>query len=78
MVIHATRVDYRNAFAGLVFPASKDEIVRRSRMVGGIDREVFAILDAIAPRRYADRDDLDAAIREVYMARGEDGEELPI
>ena len=71
MVIHATRVDYRNAFAGLVFPASKDEIVRRSRMIGGIDREVFAILDAIAPRRYADRDDLDAAIREVYVARGE-------
>ena len=78
MVIHATRVDYRNAFAGLVFPASKDEIVRRSRMVGGIDREVFAILDAIAPRSYASREDLDEAIREVYMARGEDAEELPV
>lgn len=78
MVIHASRVDYRNAFGGLVFPASKDEIVRRSRMVGGIDREVYAILDAIAPRRYGSRDDLDAAIREVYLARGEDPEELPI
>lgn len=78
MVIHASRVDYRNAFAGLVFPASKDEIVRRSRMVGGIDREVYAILDAIAPRRYASKDDLDEAIREVYLARGEDSEELPI
>ena len=34
--------------------------------------------DAIAPRSYADKEDLDAAIREVYMARGEDSEELPV
>ena len=78
MVIHAGKADYRSAFSGLEFPASKIEVVRRSRMKGGIDREVFAILDAIAPRRYASKDDLDAAIREVYVARGEDSEALPV
>ena len=78
MVIHATKVDYRNAFAGLVFPASKDEIVRRSRMQGGIDREVFAILDAIPARGYSSIDELESVIREIYLIRGELSEELPI
>lgn len=78
MVIHATRVDYRTAFGGLVFPASKDEIVRRSRMIGGIDREVFAILDAIPARRYRSQDELHEAIRAVYLVRGEPGEALPV
>lgn len=78
MVIHASKVDYRNAFAGLVFPASKDEIVRRSRMIGGIDREVFAILDAIPARSYRSMDDLEAVIRQIYVVRGEPAESLPI
>ena len=46
MVVHAAKADYRSAFAGLQFPASRDEVVRRSRMQGGIDREVFAVLAA--------------------------------
>ena len=78
MVIHATKVDYRNAFAGLVFPASKDEIVRRSRMIGGIDREVFAILDAIPGRSYQSMDELEAIIREIYLIRGEPSDALPV
>ena len=78
MVIHASKVDYRNAFGGLAFPASKDEVVRRSRMSGGIDREVFAILASIPEHAYHSMDELEAAIRDVYVARGESLEELPV
>ncbi len=78
MVIHASKVDYRNAFAGLAFPASKDEVVRRSRMQGGIDREVFAVLASIPEHSYHSLDEVEAAIRDVYVARGEPAEELPV
>ncbi len=78
MVIHATKVDYRNAFAGLVFPASKDQIVLRSRTHGGIDREVFAILASIPARSYRSMEELEDVIREVYVVRGESPEELPV
>jgi len=74
MVIHASKVDYRNAFGGLAFPASKDEVVRRSRMKGGLDREVFSI----PGHSYQSMEDLEAAIRDVYVARGESLEELPV
>ena len=78
MVIHATKVDYRNAFAGLVFPASKDQIVLRSRTQGGIDREVFAILASIPARSYRSMEELEDVIRNVYVVRGESPEELPV
>ena len=78
MVIHATKVDYRNAFAGLVFPASKDQIVLRSRTHGGIDREVFAILASIPARSYRSMEELEDVIRDVYVVRGESPEELPV
>ena len=77
MVIHATRVDYRNAFAGLVFPASKDEIVRRSRMIGGIDRDLRdPRCDRAAPLRQQGRPR--RRNPRGYVARGEDSEALPI
>lgn len=78
MVVHAGKADYRNAFAGLLFPASRDEVVRRSRMQGGIDREVFAVLASIPDRSYRSMEELEAAIREVYAARGEPAEALPV
>ena len=78
MVIHATKVDYRNAFAGLVFPASKDQIVLRSRTQGGIDREVFAILASIPTHSYHSMEQLEDAIRGVYIVRGESPDELPV
>ncbi len=78
MVIHATKVDYRNAFAGLVFPASKDQIVLRSQTHGGIDREVFAILASIPARSYRSMEELEDAIRDIYVVRGESPEELPV
>jgi hypothetical protein len=78
MAIHASKVDYRNAFAGLMFPASKDQIVSRSRMQGGIDREVFAVLSAIPHRSYRSMEELEAAVRGVYVARGEAAESLPV
>jgi len=78
MVIHASKVDYRNAFEGLVFPASKDQVVLRSRMHGGIDREVFAVLESIPGRSYHSMEELEAAIRGVYVARGEPAGALPV
>lgn len=78
MVVHAAKADYRSAFAGLQFPASRDEVVRRSRMQGGIDREVFAVLASIPDRSYRAMEELEAAIREVYAARGEPPEALPV
>ncbi len=78
MVIHATKVDYRTAFGGLVFPASKDQIVLRSRTHGGIDREVFAILASIPARSYRSMEELEDVIRDVYVVRGESPEELPV
>lgn len=78
MVVHAGKADYRSAFAGLQFPASRDEVVRRSRMQGGIDREVFAVLASIPDRSYGAMEELESAIREVYAARGEPPEALPV
>ena len=78
MVIHAGKADYRSAFGGLEFPASKIEVVRRSRMTGGIDREVFAVLDSIPNRSYRGMEELENAVRSVYVARGESPEELPV
>ncbi len=78
MVIHAGKADYRSAFGGLEFPASKIEVVRRSRMHGGIDREVFAVLDSIPNRSYRGMEELEDAVRSVYVARGESPEELPV
>ena len=78
MVIHAGKADYRSAFSGLEFPASKIEVVRRSRMKGGIDREVFAVLDSIPNRSYRGMEELTNAVRSVYVARGESPEELPV
>ena len=78
MVIHAGKADYRSAFSGLEFPASKIEVVRRSRMKGGIDREVFAVLDSIPNRSYRGMEELEDAVRSVYAARGEPADELPV
>ena len=78
MVIHAGKADYRNAFAGLAFPASKDQIVGRSRMTGGIDREVFAVLASLPGRSYQSMEDLEEAVRAVYAARGETPEDVPL
>ena len=36
---HATKQDYRKVFVGLVFPTSRDAIIRRAEDNGGIDRE---------------------------------------
>ena len=78
MAVHAKKADYRDAFAGLAFPASKVAIVTKSRMAGGLDREVFAVVSSIANRSYQSLDELEEAVRQVYLVRGVDPEELPI
>ncbi len=75
---HATRVDFRDAFAGLAFPTSKAGVLNKSRDRGGIDREVFAILLQLPNRSYASLDDLQEAVRGVYLAVGVAPDELPL
>ena len=75
---HATRVDFRDAFTGLAFPTSKAALLNRTRDQGGIDREVFAILLQLPNRSYASLDDLQEAVRGVYLAVGVAPDDLPI
>ena len=75
---HASKADYRGAFAGLVFPTSKSAVLNRARDNGGLDREVYAILAQISDRKYKTTEDLHEAIRAVYRARGVAAEALPV
>lgn len=78
MPVHATKADYRDAFAGLTFPTSKVAIVNRSRLKGGIDREVHAILSEIPGGAYRSLEQLQEAVRRVYSSRGAGEDELPV
>ena len=78
MAVHATKADYRDAFAGLTFPTSKVAILNRSRVKGGIDREVHAILIEIPGGSYDSLEQLQTAVREIYLGRGAEEDELPI
>ena len=75
---HASKADYRDAFAGLVFPTSKSAIVTRARDNGGLDHEVKVIVEQLPQRRYNSLEELEAAVRWVYLARGVQPEALPI
>ena len=78
MAVHAKKADYREAFEGLAFPVSKVGVVTKSRMRGGLDREVFAVVAALPNRRFASLEDLEGAVRQVYLARGAAPEEVPV
>ena len=41
---HASKADYRKAFAGFHYPISRDGVIRGARDKGGLDREVQRIL----------------------------------
>ena len=75
---HASKQDYRDAFAGLVFPTSQPAIVRRARDNGGVDHEVKVIVDQLPERTYRSLEELEAAVRMVYLARGVSPAALPI
>jgi hypothetical protein len=78
MAIHASKGDFREAFAGLVFPTSKTAVLNRARLKGGIDREVQAVLSELPASVYRSMEELEGAVRAVYLAHGAEEKELPI
>ena len=74
---HASKRDFEIAFTGLDFPTSKSAIVNRAWDNGGLDREVRDVLGQLPDRSYRTLEDLQEAVREVYVASGEQTEALP-
>ena len=75
---HATKRDYEIAFAGLDFPTSKAAIINRARDHGGLDREVYAILSQLPDRPLASMEELQQAVRAIYIASGAASDSLPL
>ena len=74
----ATKRDYEMAFAGLDFPVSKAAIINRARDNGGIDREVYAILSQLPAGSHDSMEDLQQAVRAIYLAGGAAPDSLPL
>jgi hypothetical protein len=70
--------DWERALRGVDFPSSKVAIVRDVRENGGIDREVLTLLDGLPKDEYETLDELQAALRELYVAGGYDAAALPL
>jgi hypothetical protein len=75
---HASKKDYETALEGLDFPTSKSAVINRARDNGGIDREVYAVLDDLPDAPFDSLDALLAAIRDVYVAKGEPAASVPV
>lgn len=75
---HASKRDYEIAFAGLAFPTSKSAIINRTRDNGGIDREVHVILARLPKHSYRSMEELQEAVRAIYLTDGVAPESLPM
>ena len=75
---NATKRDYELAFAGLDFPASKAAVLNRARDNGGIDREVYATLSQLPNKSLESIEDLQQAVRVIYIAGGAASDSLPL
>jgi ferredoxin len=75
---HASKGDYNKAFAGFHYPISKDAITRMAADKGGLDREVRRILAQIPARKYKSVDEVQEAVRWVYLVNGVPEDALPI
>ena len=75
---HATKRDYEIAFAGLDFPTSRAAVINRARDNGGIDREVYAILSQLPDRSFGSVEELQQAVRAIYVADGAAPDSLPL
>ena len=75
---HATKRDYEVALAGLDFPVSKAAVINRARDNGGIDREVYAILSQLPDKSHESMEDLQQAVRALYIAGGAAPDSLPL
>jgi len=74
----ATKDDYEHALEGLVYPTSKDHILRTARDHGGIDSEVASILEQLPERSFDSLNELNDAIRAAYAAGGVPGQSVPV
>ncbi len=75
---HASKQDFSKAFAGLLFPTSRDAIVSRARDSGGLDREVSRILERLPARRYGSLEELEEMVRAIYSFSGVPEDALPL
>ena len=75
---HASKGDYNKAFAGFHYPISKDAITRMASDNGGLDREVKRILAQIPARKYNSVEEVQDAVRWVYLVNGVPEDALPI
>ena len=75
---NASKRDYEVAFGGLDFPASKAAIINRARDNGGIDSEVYATLSQLPDQSLASLEDLQQAVRTIYIANGAASDSLPL
>ena len=75
---HASKGDYNKAFAGFHYPISKDAITRGASDKGGLDREVKRILAQIPARKYNSVEEVQDAVRWVYLVNGVPADALPI
>jgi hypothetical protein len=74
---HASAKDYERAFDGLEFPVAVHQVIRRAQDVGGLDREVDAILHKLPRDQYASVAELQGDIRAIYIAEGYPEDSLP-
>ena len=75
---HAMKRDYEIAFAGLDFPTSTAAVINRARDNGGIDREVYAVLSQLPNQSFGSIDELQQAVRAIYIAEGAPPDSLPV
>ena len=75
---NATKRDYETAFAGLDFPVSKAALINRARDNGGLDREVYATLAQLPEGSHKSLEDLQQAVRAIYIAGGAAPDALPL
>ena len=75
---HATKADYRKAFAGFEYPMSKDAVIRQARDKGGLDREVNRILIQLPLSKYRSAEELQDAVRQLYRLYGVPEDAVPL
>ena len=75
---NAAKRDYEVAFAGLDFPVSKAAVINRARDNGGLDREVYATLSQLPNQSFESMEELQRAVRAIYIAGGAASDSLPL
>ena len=75
---HASKADYRKAFAGFHYPISRDGVVRSARDKGGLDREVQRILTQLPNRKFKSEEELQIWVRAIYVANGVPEDAVPL